>query len=149
MTEQPTEPQLRPRLLALDPGEARIGVAVSDDLGLYAHPRPAIRTRALGEAVRAVAKLVAAEGIAEVIVGLPLTLAGDRGHQVEATRPFVEALRGALDVPVREVDERLSSAQAAAERPDLGNRRDGTLDSASAAVVLQGVLDARRRGVAR
>ena len=149
MAEQQPQPQLQPRLLALDPGEARIGVAVSDDLGLYAHTRPAIRTRSLPEAVRAVLKLVQQEAVSEVVVGLPLTLSGARGHQAEQTRPLVEALRAALTIPVREVDERLSSAQAAAASPGLGGKRDGTLDSASAAVVLQGVLDSRRGRVAR
>lgn len=149
MAQQESQLQLQPRLLALDPGEARIGVAVSDDLGLYAHPRPAIRTRSQHEAVVAVQNLVRDEGIAEVVIGLPLTLSGERGHQAEATRPFVEAIRAALTVPVREVDERLSSAQAASTRPELSGRRDGTLDSASAAVVLQGVLDARHRRVNR
>ena len=149
MAQQQTQPQLQPRLLALDPGEARIGVAVSDDLGLYAHTRPAIRTRSVAEAVRAVERLVRDEMVAEVIVGLPLTLAGVRGHQVEATRPLIDALRVALTVPVREVDERLSSAQAASERPALSGKRDGSLDSASAAVVLQGVLDSRRARLSR
>ncbi len=139
------QPQpLPPRLLALDPGEARIGVAVSDALGLYAHPRPAIRTRSRAEAVRAVEKLVREEAIDEVIVGLPLTLTGERGFQAEATRPFIAELRAALSIPVRETDERLSSAQAVAMHPELRGRRDGTLDSASAAVVLQSVLDGRR-----
>jgi putative Holliday junction resolvase len=96
--------------------------------------------------VRAVQRLVASEEVQEVVVGLPLTLEGSRGHQAGEAHEFVEALRKALDVPVREVDERLSSAQAAAARPELSGRRDGTLDSASAAVVLQSVLDSRRRG---
>lgn len=146
MTQQQSIPQLQPRLLALDPGEARIGVAVSDDLGMYAHPRPAIRTRSNTEAVAAVVRLVQDEQVAEVIVGLPLTLSGERGHQAGVSREFVEALRRALGVPVREVDERLSSAQAASANPRLAGRRDGTLDSAAAAVVLQSVLDARRGG---
>jgi putative Holliday junction resolvase len=122
---------------------------VSDALGLYAHPRPAIRTRSIPEAVRTVARLVQDEAVEEVIVGLPLTLSGERGHQAEAVRPFVEALRRSVSVPVRDVDERLSSAQAAATSPALAGRRDGTLDSASAAVILQGVLDARRGRIQR
>ena len=147
---QPTpQPPLQPLLLALDPGEARVGVAVSDALGLFAHPRAAIRTRSVPEAVRAVVVLVREEGVSEVFVGLPLTLSGERGHQAEAVRPFLEALRAALTIPVREVDERLSSAQATAVQPRLSGKRDGTLDSASAAVVLQGVLDSRRGGARR
>lgn len=149
MTQHQSQPPLQPRLLGLDPGEARIGVAISDDLGMYAHPRPAIRTRSVAEAVRAVVRLVSQEAIAEVVVGLPLRLSGERGHQAESVRPFLEALRAALDVPVREVDERFSSAQAVATRPGLGGKRDGTLDSASAAIVLQGVLDSRRPRVPR
>jgi putative Holliday junction resolvase len=149
MTQQQPQQQLQPRLLSLDPGEARIGVAISDDLGLFAHPRAAIRTRSVSEAVRVIERLVAEESIAEVLIGLPLTLSGARGHQVEAVRPLVDALRAALAIPVREVDERFSSAQAVASQPKLGGKRDGTLDSASAAVVLQGVLDSRRSRVAR
>jgi putative Holliday junction resolvase len=147
MTQQQSLPQLQPKLLALDPGEARIGVAISDDLGMFAHPRDAIRTRDVGAAVRAVSALVTSEAIAEVIVGLPLTLAGERGHQAEAVRPLVEALRKQLSVPVREVDERFSSQQAQAADRRLAGRRDGSLDSASAAVVLQSVLDARRGAI--
>jgi putative Holliday junction resolvase len=122
-------------------------VAISDALGLYAHARPAIRSQAVAEVVRKVLELVREEDIGEVIVGLPLTLGGERGHQADVSQPLLAALRGALGVPVREVDERLSSAQAVAMHPELRGKRDGTLDSASAAVVLQSVLDSRRRGV--
>ena len=123
-----------------------MGVAISDSLGLYAHPRPAIRSRAAAEVVRNVLKLVKEENVDEVIVGLPLTLGGERGHQAELSKNLVSALRAALEIPVREVDERLSSAQAVAMHPELRGKRDGTLDSASAAVVLQSVLDSRRGG---
>lgn len=149
MTQQQSAPLLQPRLLALDPGEARTGVAISDALGLYAHPRPAIRSRSVQDVAREVARLVEAEAVSEVVVGLPLTLGGARGYQAESVRPLLEALRSALSVPVREVDERLSSAQAAAAAPKLAGRRDGSLDSASAAIVLQSVLDARRGGISR
>jgi putative holliday junction resolvase len=101
------------------------------------------------DVAREVARLVEAEAVSEVVVGLPLTLGGARGHQAESVRPLLEALRSALSVPVREVDERLSSAQAAAAAPKLAGRRDGSLDSASAAIVLQSVLDARRGGMSR
>ena len=147
MAQPLPSPQPPPRLLALDPGEARIGVAVSDELGLYAHPRPAIAAKPPAAAMRAIQKVVEAEAVTEIIVGLPLTLGGERGHQADSLREFVSTLRSQLTVPVREVDERFSSAQAAKQSPGLAGRRDGTLDSASAAVVLQGVLDKRRGGV--
>ncbi len=129
------------RLMALDFGSRRTGVAVSDELGLYAHPRPAIKggTRALLEALP---PLVAAEAIDEVIVGLPRTLAGEDSAQTAATRAFVERLREHLDVPVTTWDERLSSVEAARYVPS-DRHRDGSLDSAAAALLLQAVLDSR------
>ena len=129
------------RLMALDFGSRRTGVAVSDELGLYAHARPALRggTRALLEAIP---PLVTADAIAEVIVGLPRTLAGQDSAQTEATRALVERLRERLDVPVTTWDERLSSVEAARYVPS-DRHRDGSLDSAAAALLLQAVLDSR------
>lgn len=142
------EPPHRPhrRLLALDPGERRIGVAVSDELGMFAHPRTAIAAgpRALDE----IASLVTAEEIAEVVVGLPLSLSGSESAQTRTAREFTQRLRQRLAVPVSEWDERLSSKQA--ERSIHGSRRkSGELDSAAASLVLQAVLDARSRGASR
>lgn len=129
------------RLMALDFGSRRTGVAISDELGLYAHPRPAIKggTRAL---IEAIPPLVTAEAIDEVVVGLPRTLAGEDSAQTAATRAFVERLREHLDVPVTTWDERLSSVEAARYVPS-DSHRDGALDSAAAALILQAVLDSR------
>ena len=129
------------RLMALDVGSRRTGVAVSDELGLYAHARPALKggARALLDALP---PLVAAESIDEVIVGLPLTLAGKDSPQTAVTRAFVERLRERLEVPVTTWDERLTSAEAARFVPS-SRHRDGTLDSAAAALLLQAVLDSR------
>lgn len=131
--------------MALDPGSRRTGVAVSDELGLYAHPRPALRggARALLEAVPA---LVEREGVGEVIVGLPLTLAGGDSDQTRAARALADRLRERLDVPVHTRDERLTTAQAARHAPVARARRDGSLDSAAAAILLQAELDARAGG---
>lgn len=146
----PPVPDPRPRqhrrLLALDPGERRIGVAVSDELGLFAHPRPAVA--AGPRAVDAIAALVASEAIDEVVVGLPLSLSGAESAQTLAARAFARSLRERLPVPVTEWDERLSSKQA--ERSVHGaKRRSGELDSAAASLVLQAVLDSRAGGVSR
>lgn len=135
------------RLLALDPGDRRTGVAVSDELGLFAHPRPALlqRNDALLDAV---ASMVANEGIAEVIVGLPLSMSGRESEQTARAREFANRLRQRLPVPVTEWDERLSSVQAARTVRGRERRAAGELDSAAAAVILQAVLDSRRGGVA-
>jgi len=134
------------RLLALDPGERRIGVAVSDELGLYAHPRPAILVTPRVNVVEAIARLVEDEQVAEVVVGLPLSMSGLESAQTATAHAFANRLRERLGVPVTEWDERLSSVEA--ERQLKGpRRRTGELDSAAASLVLQAVLDSRRRGV--
>lgn len=133
------------RILALDYGSRRIGVAVSDELGLYAHPRPALNVRSPEAAVAAVAELVEREGADEVVVGVPVGLGGQATAQTREVRAFIERLRSRLRVPVSEADERLSTAEAA--RRALGRSpRDGRIDSEAAAIVLQAVLDARRGG---
>lgn len=132
------------RLLALDPGEARIGVAISDELGAFAHPRPAIPARDLPAAVARIAELVASEGIAEVIVGIPLTLSGEHGAQARAVEPLLRELRARLPIPITTADERLTTAQALRQAPRVARRRDGAIDSLAAALLLQAILDVRR-----
>lgn len=135
--------QRQRRLLALDPGERRIGVALSDELGLFAHPRPAIFP-ARESPADAVVRLVADEHVDEVVVGLPLSLSCAESAQTREARAFAARLRAVLSVPVTEWDERLSSVEAARSGAGRGRRASGELDSAAAAVVLQAVLDARR-----
>lgn len=141
----PLSPPSPPRLLGLDFGGRRTGVAISDELGVYAHPRPAIVT---GDPVAAVAALVAAEGVDEVVVGLPLSLGGRETDQTRSARAFVAQLRARLAIPVTEWDERLSSVEAGRHASGAKRRKSGELDSAAAAVVLQSVLD-RRQGRGR
>lgn len=140
----PQAPTTPARLLALDLGERRIGVAISDELGMFAHPRPALHVRSDADAVERITALVAAEVVAEVIVGLPLTLEGRPAAQVARIRPLIQSLRSRLAVPVTEWDERLSSFQAARQVTGKVRQRSGELDSAAAAVILQAVIDARR-----
>ncbi|GAB4334918.1 MAG: hypothetical protein Kow0010_22180 [Dehalococcoidia bacterium] len=122
-------------------------MAVSDELGLFAHTRPAIHG-GRDTVIDAVVRLVEAEGIDEVIVGLPLTLAGGESDQTRSARAFARALRARLAVPVTERDERLTTAEASRTVRGKGRRERGDLDSAAAAVLLQSVLDGRRPGTA-
>lgn len=101
------------RILALDYGAARTGVAVSDETGTIARPLGVV-ARAAGEAGLAeVAALVREHEADRVIVGMPLTLRGERGEQAAATDAFVEALRANVDVPVETYDERFTTTLAA------------------------------------
>lgn len=143
--QAPPDRHAPPRLMAIDPGSRRTGVAVSDELGLFAHPRPAITSTGTERLVAAVRALVDQEQVDEVIVGLPLSMSGADSAQTAEVRDLVARLRRALPIPVTPWDERLSSVQAGRDVRDRA--RSGALDSAAAAVVLQSVLDARRARV--
>ncbi len=101
------------RVLALDFGAARTGVAVSDASGTIARPLEVIERAASPAGLRRIGELVAAEDAEQVVVGLPLTLRGERGEQARETEAFVDALRGAVGVPVETYDERFTTALAA------------------------------------
>lgn len=150
MTEPTPVTDTRParRLLALDLGARRTGVAVSDDLGLYAHARAAIFARSRAELVSAIAGRAREEAADEIVVGLPLSLSGADSAQTAEARAIAAELRALTGLLVTETDERLSSREAATYVRGRNARRSGAQDSAAAAIILQGVLD-RRRGAPR
>jgi putative Holliday junction resolvase len=126
------------RALALDFGSARTGVAVSDATGTLARPVCVVELAASDAGLERVAALVDEHGAEIVVVGLPLTLRGERGEQARATEVFVEALRRRLDVPVETEDERFTTAlaqQTAGRAPE---------DALAAAHLLQGWLERAR-----
>jgi putative holliday junction resolvase len=101
------------KVLALDYGAARTGVAVSDASGTLARPLGVVERAASDAGMARVAELVREEEAELVVVGLPVTLRGERGRQAEETERFVAQLRAALDVPVALYDERFTTALAA------------------------------------
>jgi putative Holliday junction resolvase len=133
------------RYLSLDVGNQWIGIALSDPTGFLATPLCALRrVEAHGERVRA---LIDEHEVQEVVVGLPLNMDGSSGSQVEETYSYIEKL-GALQVPVRFWDERLSSweaEQVIAQIKGRSPRRRERLDAIAAAIMLQDFLDARLR----
>jgi putative Holliday junction resolvase len=139
------------RVVGLDLGERRIGVAVSDASGTLARPVKAIeRGTSDAEAVErlraVVAELAADDDVEAVVVGLPLRLDGSAGPQTLRTNAMVALLAARLAIPVVTQDERLSSREAE-ERLSLREKdwrkRKARLDAAAAAVILQDYLDAR------
>jgi putative holliday junction resolvase len=95
--------------MALDYGSARTGVAVSDPTGTLARPLGIVEGAATEDGLAEVARLVREEDVEQIVVGLPLTLRGTRGEQAVETERFVEALRGAVSVPVEVYDERFTT----------------------------------------
>jgi putative Holliday junction resolvase len=102
------------RVLALDYGAARTGVAVSDTTGTIASPLGVVERAASADGLTRLRELVEEHEVERVVVGLPLTLRGERGSQAAETEAFVEALRGAVDVPVEMYDERFTTSLATA-----------------------------------
>ncbi|HYZ18434.1 MAG TPA: Holliday junction resolvase RuvX [Gaiellaceae bacterium] len=97
------------KVVALDFGSARTGVAVSDETGTIARPVGIVERAATRDGLTALVELVRSEGAERVVVGLPLTMRGERGDQAAETERFVESLRAALDVPVESFDERFTT----------------------------------------
>jgi putative pre-16S rRNA nuclease len=123
------------RVLALDHGTVRIGVALSDPSGTLATPLPVIEP----PEPSAVSEIVAEHGVERVVVGLPLHLSGEEGSQAALARTFCGELEAMLDVPVETYDERLTSRMAdASRRGGAGAARD----SLAAAHLLESYLAA-------
>jgi putative Holliday junction resolvase len=137
------------RAIAVDVGKVRVGVAVADELGLVAHPRPYVDGRDPRRAVEALAALAEAERIDRFVVGLPRTLRGEEGPPARRARRFAEALARRTGLAVELADEWLSTREARGRLRDAGlaeRELRERVDSAAAAVVLQSWLDARRKG---
>jgi putative holliday junction resolvase len=138
------------RAAAVDLGTVRVGLAIADELGLLAHPRPYLpgsNSRALLDAL---ADLAGREGITLFLVGLPKKLDGVEGPAARRARRFAERLRERTRLPVELVDERLSTREARARLRERGlsdRQARERIDSAAAAVLLQGWLDSHRSAV--
>jgi putative holliday junction resolvase len=134
------------RVLGLDLGDARIGVAISDDERRMAVPLGTIHTGAPADLL-AVAKLVTEHAATLVVVGLPLSMSGEPGPAATKASAFMGALRSFLAVPVELQDERLSTVEAERglrEAGFTGRERRKVVDRTAATVILQAWLDANR-----
>ena len=122
------------KVLALDFGRARTGVAISDPSGTIARPLCVVEEASTGDGLARLATLIGEQEVDRIVVGLPLTLAGQRGEQVHETERFVEALTDVTDVPVVTFDERFTTdlaEQTPADAPE---------DALAAAHLLSGYL---------
>ena len=136
------------RVLALDVGSKRIGVAVSDPTGLIATPLTTISRSGGPEDVEEVLRLTSSHQAVEILVGLPLSLSGRMGPQAESVAQFTRELSERSPVQVKSVDERFSSVQAERLLRQSGkqpSRARALVDAAAAAVILQSYLDSQRR----
>jgi putative Holliday junction resolvase len=129
------------RILALDYGSRRLGVAVSDSTGTLARPLEAVERVGTPDGLAALLAIVAREDPELIVVGLPRLPSGAVGQQAGAAMAFAGRLRGHVSVPIELEDERFTTTIA--ERSTRRKSTSSSLDSRAAAVLLQGVLDRR------
>lgn len=135
------------RVLGLDMGERRIGLAVSDALGLTAQPLAVLDCRGVERDTEAIRAVVEQHHVEEVVVGLPLTLQGEQGVQAKKALAFAAALRRRLSVPVQLVDERLTTVQGERTLREMNTprrKRRQVVDRVAAQLILQHFLETRR-----
>jgi putative Holliday junction resolvase len=140
------------KVLAVDWGWARFGLAVSDDLGLTAQGLGTFRRAGETQMLDAIAERARALGIEAVVVGLPRNMDGSDGPSAEAARAFAQALEERVRLPVHLWDERLTSLAAERMLVEAGVRRRARrdlVDKVAATLILQGYLDRQRAAVGR
>jgi len=132
-------------LAALDVGDARIGVAVSDDLGISVRGIGVVRRKGGGTDLAAIARMLAPHGVSRLVIGLPLNMDGTEGRQAIRVRAFGDRLAAHLGgLPVDFWDERLTTFEAESQLRSRGvraSRRRALVDQVAAEVILRSYLD--------
>jgi len=135
------------KALGIDLGAARVGLALSDDLGMLAHPLETVKVKGAGDMADYVAKIVKREGVKVVVVGLPRNMDGSHGPAAVKTREFGEKLRGKVaGCEVRYWDERMTTMAAQKALHEMGRTVKNSrpvIDQVAAQMILQGYLDSQ------
>lgn len=132
------------RLVGLDVGDARIGVAVADELGIAAHGLGVVERSNLANDLKHLGEFLADYPPGRFVVGLPLNMNGSVGPQAEKVRAFARELERHFQVPVDTWDERLTTVEANRTLTELGvsgRKRRGLVDKLAAALILKGYMD--------
>ncbi len=133
------------RILGIDIGEARIGLAVSDDLGMLAHPLETVHVKE-GNALGRVAEVVKRDGIATVVIGLPRNMNGTYGPAADKAREFAAKLQALAPCTIKFWDERLTTVAAQKSLHEAGRnvkQSRAVIDQVAAQLILQGYLDSQ------
>jgi putative holliday junction resolvase len=135
------------RVLAVDPGSKRVGVAVSDPSGTIAQAVATVPAEPQGTLAQRLARIAHEREAGRIVVGLPRRMDGSEGPEAKSARALAEELRHAAKLPVELVDERLTTAQAERAMIDAGSRRARrreSIDQVAATLLLQSHLDSKR-----
>lgn len=137
------------RILAVDPGSKRVGIAVSDPSATIAQALPTVPAEPAATLASRLTEIAKAQDARRIVVGLPLRLDGRRGPEAKAAQELADRLRDESGLPVELVDERLTTAAAERSLIEGGVRREKrrlSIDGVAATLLLQGHLDSKRRG---
>ena len=140
------------RLLGLDVGDRRIGVAISDDLGLTAQGLPTLERRNIRVDMAALQALIATHQVTEIVIGMPRNMDGSYGQRAATTEHFITRLEQACHLPCVRWDERLTTRQAERvlrEAQQHRRKRKAVRDQIAAQLILQNYLDYQRARAAR
>jgi putative holliday junction resolvase len=132
------------RILALDHGTKRIGLAISDETGVIALPLEYLAAEPLDDFLKRLKEIVDSKQVEKILVGIPRNMNGTYGPAAAKAREFVERLKGAFAIPIKTWDERLTSVQANRFLIEAGMRREKRrerVDQTAAAILLQSYLD--------
>jgi putative holliday junction resolvase len=136
------------RILAIDFGEKRIGLAVSDELGITAQRLSTFRAEKDGEFISHLKQIIDQKDIEQIVIGFPKMMDGTVGEKAKQVQKLAEDIKGRLGVPVTLWDERLSSIQSQKILRQMGQkytRQKEKIDQLSAVLILQSYLDYKRR----
>jgi putative Holliday junction resolvase len=136
------------RILAIDYGSRRIGLAISDELAMIGQPLEFVPAEPLSNALERIATLVRERQVGKIVVGLPRNMNGTYGPAADKTREFIAVLQPQVAVPIKTWDERLTTAEANRYLIASGMRRDKRktkVDQTAAAILLQSYLDSENQ----
>ncbi len=134
------------RILCIDYGKARIGLALSDPMQIIASPLKTIKSHNIEEAILLIQEEVIKNEVELITIGLPIALSGNSTAQTEEVKGFISQLKNETSVPIEEVDERLSSVEAIKVLHKKGiktGHNKGEIDKTAAAIILQTYLDTK------
>lgn len=138
--------------MALDFGDKRIGVAISDSLGITAQGKGFIKRTDLKNDLNDIKDYITEYDVSEIVVGMPRNMDGSLGKRAEKTRAFINFLENNLDIPIKIWDERLTSAEAERMLIKADVRRDKrkqVIDKLAASIILRSYLEAQKNNIGR
>ncbi len=135
---------MQKKVLAADIGERRVGLALSDELGMLAHPFQTLNWSGVENFITAIKQIIAAENIDKLVIGIPYTLGGGLSKKTEEIKKISDQIRDRLDIEVIEIDERLTTKMAKQALHAVGkkpSKNRNKIDQVAAVYILQSYLD--------